>query len=44
MGKEKNHAETWWAVRDLPFAVHGIEEGLDGLTTFGNKVLLVSAP
>lgn len=43
-GQAWNHAETLWAVRNLPFAMDAIEDGLDGLTTLGNKALLIPAP
>lgn len=37
------HGQTLWAVRDIRVLTQGFEEGIDGLTTFGNKALLVPA-
>ena len=39
-----DHAEALWATRNVPLVAQQIEDGLDGLTTFGNKALLVPAP
>jgi hypothetical protein len=39
-----NHSEALWAVRGLPRIAAGYLDGLDGLTTFGNKVLLAPVP
>jgi hypothetical protein len=39
-----NHAEALWALRDLPTIAAGYLDGLDGLTTFGNKMLLAPVP
>jgi len=39
-----NHAEALWELRNLPTISAGYLEGLDGLTTFGNKILLVPVP
>ena len=36
-----NHAEALWQLRELPRIAAGYLDGLDGLTTFGNKALLV---
>jgi uncharacterized protein DUF5995 len=38
------HAEALWQLRDLPMIAAGYLDGLDGLTTFGNKALLVPVP
>lgn len=39
-----NHSEALWALRRLPGIAAGYLNGLDGLTTFGNKVLLAPVP
>ena len=39
-----NHAEALWELRGLPTVADGYLAGLDGLTTFGNKILLVPVP
>ncbi len=39
-----NHAEALWQLRELPMIAAGYLDGLDGLTTFGNKALLVPVP
>jgi uncharacterized protein DUF5995 len=39
-----NHSEALWQLRNLPAIASGYLDGLDGLTTFGNKVLLVPVP
>ena len=39
-----NHAEALWHLRDVPVIAAGYMDGLDGLTTFGNKALLVPVP
>jgi hypothetical protein len=39
-----NHAEALWQLRALPPVAAGYLDGLDGLTTFGNKILLVPVP
>jgi hypothetical protein len=36
-----NHAQALWHLRHFPLLVEGYLDGLDGLTTFGNKALLV---
>ena len=38
------HAEALWQLRHLPTIAAGYLDGLDGLTTFGNKALLVPVP
>ncbi len=38
------HAEALWATRNIPIAAFAIENGLDGLTSFGNRALLVPVP
>lgn len=38
------HAEALWRLRDVPAIAAGYLDGLDGLTTFGNKALLVPVP
>ena len=38
------HAEALWRLRDVPAIAAGYVDGLDGLTTFGNKALLVPVP
>jgi uncharacterized protein DUF5995 len=38
------HAEALWQLRHLPHIAAGYLDGLDGLTTFGNKALLVPVP
>jgi Family of unknown function (DUF5995) len=38
------HAEALWRLRDVPRIAAGYMDGLDGLTTFGNKALLVPVP
>ena len=38
-----NHAQALWHLRDVPLIADGYVDGLDGLTTFGNKTLLVPA-
>ncbi len=40
-GQAWKHGEALWTVRDFPIAADAIENGLDGLTTFGNKALLI---
>ena len=39
-----NHAEALWQLRGSPSIAAGYLDGLDGLTTFGNKALLIPAP
>ncbi len=39
-----NHSEALWELRHLPAIAEGYLDGLDGLTTFGNKILLVPVP
>ena len=39
-----NHAIALWQLRSLPQIAAGYLDGLDGLTTFGNKALLVPVP
>lgn len=39
-----NHSEALWELRNLPTIAAGYLDGLDGLTTFGNKILLVPVP
>ena len=39
-----NHGEALWHLRDVPEIASGYLDGLDGLTTFGNKALLVPLP
>jgi hypothetical protein len=39
-----NHSEALWELRSLPTIAAGYLDGLDGLTTFGNKILLVPVP
>jgi hypothetical protein len=39
-----NHSEALWELRHLPAIAEGYLDGLDGLTTFGNKLLLVPVP
>jgi hypothetical protein len=39
-----NHSEALWELRHLPNVAAGYLDGLDGLTTFGNKILLVPVP
>ena len=38
------HAEALWRLRDVPAIAAGYLDGRDGLTTFGNKTLLVPVP
>ncbi len=38
------HSEVLWYVRNVPMLEGGIMDGLDGLTTFGNKTLLAPVP
>ena len=38
------HAEALWELRGLPIIAANFLNGLDGLTTFGNKALLVPVP
>ncbi len=39
-----HHGEALWALRATPILAMGYLDGLDGLTTFGNKALLVPVP
>jgi hypothetical protein len=39
-----NHSEALWQLRSLPAVAVGYLDGLDGLTTFGNRLLLVPVP
>ena len=39
-----NHAQALWHLRDVPLIADGYLDGLDGLTTFGNKALLTPVP
>jgi hypothetical protein len=39
-----NHSEALWQLRHLPAIAAGYMDGLDGLATFGNKILLVPVP
>jgi hypothetical protein len=39
-----NHAQALWYLKNVPGLVAGYLDGLDGLTTFGNKTLLVPVP
>ncbi len=39
-----NHAEALWRLQDVPLVAAGYIDGLDGLTTFGNKALLIPVP
>lgn len=39
-----NHAQALWQLRGFPLIAEGYLDGLDGLTTFGNKTLLVPVP
>jgi hypothetical protein len=39
-----NNSEALWELRHLPIIAAGYLDGLDGLTTFGNKTLLVPVP
>jgi hypothetical protein len=39
-----DHSEALWHLRDVPEIANGYLDGLDGLTAFGNKALLVPVP
>ena len=39
-----NHSEALWLLREFPGVAAGYLGGLDGLTTFGNKMLLAPVP
>ena len=39
-----NNAEALWQLRSVPILATNLLDGLDGLTTFGNKALLVPVP
>ena len=38
------HADALWHLRTFPIAAQGYLDGLDGLATFGNKMMLVPVP
>jgi hypothetical protein len=39
-----NHSEALWYLRAVPAIATGYLRGLDGLTTFGNRILLAPVP
>jgi Family of unknown function (DUF5995) len=39
-----NHSEALWYLRDVPAIATGYLRSLDGLTTFGNRILLAPVP
>ncbi len=43
-GQAWDHGEVLWQLRDLPLMAKALLDGLDGLTTFGNKTILVPIP
>jgi hypothetical protein len=40
-GQAWDHAEALWLLQSVPRVAEGFLRGLDGLTTFGNKAMLV---